>query len=125
MDYVREVRELTPYLAYMMLCEPAVPMRTANSQSAEPESGGVAVESRRPMAYVLLLPPSGLQEARGQHPLSEGVLVQLTGQDRLVDLLEVEEGEGLRQQLEGHGCVVELAPKTFDREAEDLGMVEG
>ena len=88
-------------------------------------SGFVAIQCRWPVPHIILLFAGGLQQTGGQHAAPEGILVKLSAQDSLMDLLEVEEREGLWKELEGHGAIVELAPEALHREAEDLSVIKG
>ena len=65
-------------------------------------ASGEPVQGRRAVVHLGLALPGGLQLARGEHAAPEGVLVQRPPQDGLVHLLQLVQGERLRQELEAH-----------------------
>src|SRR5215469_12571385 len=55
---------------------------------------------------------------------TEVTFVELFAEDRLINCLQLAEGELLGKKLKPHGCVFELVPQAFDRIVENLLVVE-
>src|SRR5262249_51567500 len=85
-------------------------------------ASGEGVQLRRPVLDTLLHLSRRRELTGGQHPATEGILVQRPPQDGLVYPLEIQEREALTQKLESDGGVVELPAQPLDRGPEDLRM---
>src|SRR5688500_18410015 len=65
---------------------------------------------------VALAGAGGLEQSRRQHASTKRVLVELFAAHRLVDLLQLAQGELRGQQLETDGRVIELAAQALHGE---------
>ena len=63
--------------------------------------------------------------AGSEHAPTERVLVHGYTENRLVNSLQIEQGEGGRQQLIPDGGVVELPAEPFDHSPDNLFVIEG
>src|SRR4051794_17663310 len=75
------------------------------------------IELGGPVIHAVLHASRCLELARGEHAAAERVLVEGTAEHGLVDLLQLQQGEGVAKELEPDGGGVQLAPQALDRHA--------
>src|SRR6185437_3523668 len=65
------------------------------------------------------------EDSRREHLLAEVALIERAIENRLVDLLELAQREGWREQLEADSRIFQLAAQPLPGIVENLVMVEG